>query len=107
MAVRSDIDYKWYSVGGISSSMASLTAVLFCVVLVMYSQETSANLGSADNIANEIGRVLAKFMAKWFDKDAIEKIYSTQSYDTFTGEYCQNFCRETYDIVKFFGTHRC
>ena len=50
-------------------------------------RESSTNLGSADNIANKIGEVLVEFMGKWFDKDAITKIYNTQSYDTYTGKF--------------------
>ena len=66
--------------------MVSLTVLLSSVLMLVFVRETGANLGSADNIANQIGDVLAQFMAKWFDKDAITKIYSTQSYDTLTGK---------------------
>jgi hypothetical protein len=66
--------------------MTSLTGIVICIVLAMCSLESSANLGSADHISSEIGQVLVRFMAKWFNKDEIEKIYNTQSYKTYTGE---------------------
>ena len=63
-------------------------------------RESSTNLGSADNIANKIGEVLVQFMGKWFDKDAITKIYNTQSYDTYTGESKRKMIIFIDDIFK-------
>ncbi|KAL5256751.1 hypothetical protein ACHWQZ_G011870 [Mnemiopsis leidyi] len=61
-------------------------AIMFIsIILIASVRYSSSNLGSADNIANKIGEVLVQFMGKWFDKDAITKIYNTQSYNTYTG----------------------
>ena len=56
-----------------------------CTLLVMCTGESITNPESTDIMATKIGDVLAKLMKKKFDKGAIEVIYSTQSYETYTG----------------------
>ncbi|KAL5257658.1 hypothetical protein ACHWQZ_G012542 [Mnemiopsis leidyi] len=71
--------------------MGRLLAVLCILLAIVSGGEGSDQLESVDNVAVSIGVGLDRFMGRWFDVPSITKIYSTQSYDTFTGsEILQN-----------------
>ncbi|XP_063674397.1 uncharacterized protein LOC134811484 [Bolinopsis microptera] len=65
--------------------LVDLIMAVLCTLLAMCTGESITNPESTDIMATKIGEVLAKLMKKGFDKGAIEMIYSTQSYETYTG----------------------
>ena len=66
--------------------------VLLCILLTIPNGgEGSDQPESVDDVARSIGAELGSYVGGWFDLPSIKKIYSTQSYETFTGlEILQN-----------------